>query len=443
MGDRTVSCSRGLVVAALLGLGCVARLPADEEGESSGSTGAEPSTSPSTSDAPAATGEGSTTVEGDDGSSSTGEPLPPPPPGGLGPWGYGYVELPEIVADWIDFADVDGDGHLDLLAHRNDDGYRLVTHLGLGDGSFVEDGMWQLPGQHGFLRAGNFDGAPGLDVALFDEYSDDAFTLLLNDGSGRLGAPQVAQVGGFYGFGANPMRDDLDGDDDLFVPGGWGEGATVAVAQGGGAFVQGAAVDSPACYFSSTTVVDFDGDGLDEVIGTGSCNSVPEVLPLVVYRHVGGVLVADQTVVSDLGPVLEGCELAITDADADGDLDVVTATELGLFVLENEGDGVLADPPVMVPHTAEGYTRRVIPLVLEDTPGPAFLLASPFYSSVPSDPPALVVLDPAFTSSATEILELQGRVADAADVDEDGRPDVAVIHGEDDTGPLALWLSGS
>lgn len=95
--------------------------------------------------------------------------------------------------------------------------------------------------------------------------------------------------------------------------------------------------------------------------------------------------------------------------DADGDLDVVTAAELGIFVLENLGEGVLADPPVMV--------------------------------TVPSDPPALVVLDPTFTSSTTEMLELQGRVAGAADVDEDGRPDVAVILG-DGTSPVALWLSG-
>lgn len=147
------------------------------------------------------------------------------------------------------------------------------------------------------------------------------------------------------------------------------------------------------------------------------------------------------SITSDLAPLLEGCELALTDVDADGDLDVVTAAALGIFVLENVGGGVLADPPVMVPHTYPGYTQRVIPLELDDAPGRAYLLASPYYENVPSDPPALVVLDAAFTSSTTEMLELQGRVAGAADVDEDGKPDVAVILGGG-TSPVALWLSG-
>lgn len=441
MRNRTVSCSRGLVPVVLLGLGCVARSPGAEGGESSGSTSAgstSAESSSSTSGEPATTVDSSIPTGGDE-VSTTGEPLPPPPPGGLGPWGFGYVELP-IQADWIGFADIDGDGHVDLLAHGDGD-FRLATHLGLGDGSFVADGEWQLPGDHGFVRAGNFDGEPGLDVALFDEYQDDAFTLLLNDGRGQLGAPQVEQVGGFFGFGAIPLRDDLDGDDDLFIPGGWGEGGGVAVAQGGGDFTQGATVDAPGCYFSNTAVADFDGDGLDEVIGTGSCNSTPEFLPLMVYRHVDGALTEDQSIVSDLGPLIEGCELALTDVDADGDLEVVTATELGLFVLENVGGGVLADPPVMVPHTYAGYAQRVIPLVLEDAPGRAYLLASRYHETVPSDPPALVVVDAAFASSTTEILELQGRVAGAADVNEDGEPDVAVILGGG-TSPLALWLSG-
>lgn len=440
MRHRTLSCTTILFPTVLLSLGCVARVPGAEEGESGGSTsgGSTSAESPSSSGEPATTVDSSTTLGGDD-DSTTGEPMPPPP-GGLGPWGFGYVERPEIVADWIGFADIDGDGHVDLLAHQDGD-FGLTTHLGLGDGSFVADREWPLPGDHGLLRAGNFDGEPGIDVALFDEYYDDAFTLLLNDGRGRLGAPQTEQIEGFFGFGAIPLRDDLDGDDDLFIPGGWGEGGGVAVAQGGGTFTQGATVPAPGCYFSNTAVTDFDGDGLDEVIGTGSCNSTPEFLPLMVYRHVDGVLTEDQSIISDLAPLLEGCELALTDVDADGDLDVVTAAELGIFVLENEGGGVLADPPVMVPHTYPGYTRRVIPLGLDDAPGRAFLLASPHYETVPSDPPALVMLDAALASSTTELLELQGRVAGAADVDEDGRPDVAVILG-DGTSPLALWLSG-
>jgi len=446
MGDRIVSCSRGLVPVVLLAVGCVARLPGADEGESTGSTSdgstsAEPSGS--TSGEATTTGVDPSTTTASDDDSTTGVPEPPPPPGGLGPWGFGYVELPEIAADWIGFADLDGDGPVDVIARWTDDDgdFHLTTHRGLGDGSFVEVQDWYLPGNHGFLRAANFDGEPGPDVALFDGYGDDAFTLLRNDGRGQLTAPQSVQVGGFFGFGANPLRDDLDGDDDLFVPQGWGEGGTVAVAQGGGEFTLGAVVPSPACYFSSTAVADFDGDGLDEVVGVGSCNSVPEVLPFMVYRHVDGVLTEVQSIVADLGPTIEGCDLAVTDADGDGDLDVVTATLLGLYVLENEGDGVFADPPVVVPHTYPEYARYVIPIAIEDAPGSAFVLALRHWEMASSEPPALVVHDATWTSSASEVLDLQGRVAGSADVDGDGRPDVAVILG-DGTGTLALWLSG-
>ena len=50
---------------------------------------------------------------------STGDPMldlpPPPPEGGLGPWGFGYVQHPDIVGSWVGFGDFDGDGLVDAF----------------------------------------------------------------------------------------------------------------------------------------------------------------------------------------------------------------------------------------------------------------------------------------------------------------------------------------
>lgn len=376
-------------------------------------------------------GDGSTTSEPD-----------PPPAEGLGPWGFGYVELPEIEADWVTFGDFDADGNVDLFARRADPGeFRVATvtvYSGDGSGSFVEVASRVVSWSFGFMKAGDYDGDGDLDAALFDDYSDESFGLMQGDGTGTLGALTSVELEGFFGFGATPMRDDLDADDDLFIPLGHSQGGFVAVADGAGSFSPGATVPQPACYFSGTVATDFDGDGLDEVVATGSCNAIPGGLPLVVYRHVGGVLTAVQSIQADLGPVIEGGDVALVDVDEDGDLDVVTATTLGLYVLENQGDGVLADPPQVMPHAYEGYARRVIPLHLDGGDQRAVVLAEP---DVRSLLPALVVPDAAWATATTHMLDLQGRVAGSADVDGDGLTDVAVLVG-DPPGALGLWLSG-
>jgi hypothetical protein len=447
MGRRIISCAEGLGLLVSLLVGCVERVPV--AGEDEGSTAvavASTSTSgdPGTTAVEPSTTEPSTTTDGGATDESTGADDPhPPPPGGLGPWGFGYIELPEIKADWVDFADIDGDGGVDLFARWIESDANIVfTHYrGQGDGTFVEVQAWDVGWDSDMMRAGEFDGQLGLDVALFDGSGSDGFALFRNDGGGELGNPTAVGIEGFFEFGVAPMHDDLDDDHDLFVPLGWGEGGTVAVADGAGGFSLGANVAAPACYFSNVAVADLDGDGLDEVMGTGSCNSVPEVLPFMVYRHVAGVLTMDQSITSDLGPLLEGCDLALVDVDDDGDLDVVTGTMMGLFALVNEGGGVFADPPWLVPHAFSGYTQQVIPLVLEPALERGFLLVERWYDSVATEPPALVVPDVAWASASTDELELQGHVTAAADVDGDGRNDVAVIVGGE-TGTLGIWLSG-
>ncbi|MEM7157323.1 MAG: VCBS repeat-containing protein [Myxococcota bacterium] len=375
---------------------------------------------------------GASTDTTDDGA-DTSSGGPQVPDDGLGPWGFAFVDVPTVSGYWVEFGDFNGDGWLDLVAGGPDP---IEVHTGSGTGSFAMVAQAGVTGTD-YGRLGDFDGDGDLDVAAFDSSAGDGFDVLLNDGRGSMTA-SFAQASGFYGFPAAALHLDDDGAHDLFVPLGHSQGAFLTWSQGDGTFDQGPTVEGPACYFSGLGVGDFDGDGLDDVAGTGSCNSIPEFLPLAIYRHVDGVFEIAQGIGADLGPVIELGDVRVYDVDHDGDLDVLTPTHLGVYVIENLGDGVFADPPIVVPHTHDEYGRILVPIELGPDANPAFVIDQETFG----DPlAALVVSEPGWGSSTTEIIDLYGRVAGTADIDGDGARDVAVWIGETDP-TLGLWLSG-
>ncbi len=442
-----VTAATGCLNTADLGGGSTTE-GSEGDGESSTSGGVEPgSTSTSTgiegSEATTDTPEGSSTSTSGGESSTTGDE---PPEGGLGPWGFGYLEL-DAQARAVAIEDFDGDGNLDIMAQRRQDGaWQLETFAGDGAGGFSSVAQTTVMGWDTLLRAADFDGDGNTDVGGFDEYSDDRFRIVHGDGAGGFGEPVQVDIEGFFGFGVHPIRYDDDAAADLFVPSGHSAASIVYRATGDGGFEEVAQVPSPGCYNSDTGFGDLDGDGLDEVIATGSCNQVPDYLPMAVYRHGPKGFAMAQTFLGELGAVSEGGDVVVVDADGDGNLDVVTPTALGLYVFAGDGSGMLEDPVVWA-HTYEGENewpggvRRVLPVTRTDDDATMFVLAEPDELG-----PAALVEPDGPGSLQTTAIDLQGRVLEAADFDGDDRPDVVVLVGGESEGVLqgtvAVWLSG-
>ncbi len=441
-----------LLVAASSACLATADLGDEVDGTDGGSSSADssatlsPTTSPpsegstgpgASSETAAATG----STEAEPTGSTTESEDPPPPTGGLGPWGFGYVEVLEVRAQSLAFEDFDGDGILDLLAQRRQgNAWVLETFAGLGDGTFMSVGDRTVTGWYSELLAADFDGDGATDLAAVHGYADNSFAIARGDGAGGFADPQSIPIDGFFGFGATAMRYDADDAADLFVPLGHSQGSKVARATAGGGFESLAPVAPVSCYVSATAAADLDGDGLDEVVATGSCNAIPGGLPLAIYRHGSDGFVLDQTMIGEQGPVFEGADLAVVDADGDGDLDAVTPTTLGLYVIEGDGDGGLQAPPQLWPHAYEPFVRRLVPLTRATDGAAMFVLADGGGDGAAG----LVEPDPSPSLTTTEI-DLRGRVVGAADFDGDDRPDVVVLHGQENDGELVghvgIWLS--
>lgn len=386
------------------------------------------------------------TSESSDGSSTTGSEVPE---GGLGPQGFGYVELSEIEGRTFAFDDFDGDGTTDILVQRRQAGeWNLRTFSGQGDGTFVPMVEQSLDGWEWELQTADFNGDGSVDVAAFDGYHGNSFQLALGDGEGGFAESEEMPFEGFFGFGVIPFRYDADAPVDLFVPGGHSEGELVVRGLSEGGFEEATPVEGISCYISDTVAADLDADGLDEVMATGSCNAVPPGMGMVVYSQGPEGFVRGEALFADDGPVIEGGDLVAVDVDGDGHLDVLTPTLQGLYVLLGDGDGSLGQPERW-PHPeglGNGFGRRLVSLVsagdelvfieaLEEAEGEALLLA-----------PDLAAPNPLEADLVLTELQVQGRVLRAEDFDGDALPDLVVMIGETNEGVyrghLGIWLSG-
>jgi hypothetical protein len=363
---------------------------------------------------------------------------PPPPDGGLGPWGFGFAELGFDVRDVV-LGDFHGDSHVDVFTSA---GNTYHVYRGTGDGrELLADTTDEFSRWRDLLRAADVDDDGDLDVAAFHGSSDDRFFVAINDGNGAFGGPVQVDVDvTLFGFDVAVIDADGNGLDDFVTALGHSQGSALLLSQADGAVLQAPGADPAACYVSSFAAADFDQDGWEDVVVTGSCNSIPKILPVSLYAGSGGGLALTGSY-AEGSAVLEGCDVVPVDFDGDGDLDVVTGGPSALSVLRGDGAGGL-EPPLTVPHAFDGYTQRIVPLQLGGDAPVAFVLESVEYDEEYETYPRAVLVEQDGDQLVTSDLDLGGWVVDAADFDEDGRNDILVRGVPGDTGPAKIWLSG-
>jgi hypothetical protein len=290
----------------------------------------------------------------------------------LGPW-----ERVELGADWVfapDYhtpqwdmrrgargvvvADLDGDGHLDLVAPQVLEPTRLL--LGDGTGRFepAQDRLPPLPklvGPSGG-SAGDLDGDGDLDLFLYGQES--SAVVLVNDGTGTFSGTEHPEWDGeFEGCGGSASWGDMDGDGDLDVyfgrlgmqrPTGPFFCGSRLLRNDGGALVDA----SDQLPFEATQMrvlasgfLQLDGDPEPELY---------QVVDAVMEDEGGATLVGSNLLLDRVGDRFEalsgtglevvtaGMGLAAGDPNGDGVIDVMVPGVDELKVMMSVGPGVLA-----------------------------------------------------------------------------------------------------
>ncbi len=242
-------------------------------------------------------------------------------------------------------ADLDGDGHVDLLVGVSDV-ERVFVLLGNEDGSFLDRvSSVAVNGEPGTIAVGDVDGDGDQDVFAAGG------TLLLNDGSARFfdASANLAHPAPGMCF----LRDvELDGDLDIVS---WGnQSAHSQLRNDGQGVFADANASMPALLFAYLDIdmADVDGDGDDDAL-TGPSHAQPARL----FLDQGGTYV-DAT--ARLTPVVGGAEVNVpavhlVDLDGDGDRDALLHRRYGFGQLTelqlNDGLGTFTAVPSPVPIT--------------------------------------------------------------------------------------------
>jgi hypothetical protein len=237
---------------------------------------------------------------------------------------YAVGNVPRALAS----ADLDGDGAPDLAAACDlDDAVSVLLNQG---GAFVPPAVYASGNSPSSLTAGDWNNDGHIDLAVaFGNAAfgpPDGVGLYTNAGDGSFLLPTTVALdpssidhGDF----------DLDGDLDLAVTT-WSDTSSVLYNQGGGTFVQGAALpggDNPA----SLRAADWSGDG---ALDLAYCTSEGTEVRLNLGDGSFGL-----PAVYGAGPLLVGIDAG--DRDGDGDLELLVGNEEvdSLLIFDNQGDG--------------------------------------------------------------------------------------------------------
>ena len=386
------------------------------------------------------------------------------PPAFLSPINYATGGLDNIFPNtggpvWISVADVNGDGHVDVLVANwcQDVGVCAKSNVGVllnrGDGTFLPAVTYDTGGHNAFsvsVTDMNGDGRQDLIVAngcgdafpLLGGCPDGLVSVLLGNGDGTFQAARTFPSGG--SLTAMAVADlNSDGHPDVIVsncgPTGQlcstaGGNVGVLLGNGDGTVRPVTVYDSGGFAATYVALADVDGDQRPDVLVSNQrvCDNCHGNLGVLLARS-DGTLQAVQTY--DTG-LFAPAFIATADLNGDHHVDLALTENVGgggeLAVLLNRGDGAFQTATVY-----DSGGLYATPLVVTDTNGdgkPDLLVShSQFCTGKPANASCIGVLlgagngtfQPAVTyeSGGTGAWSLT-----AADFNGDGHIDVAVAH---------------
>ena len=197
---------------------------------------------------------------------------------GAGTFAQTTAGLDGVANGASSFADVDGDGNLDLFVTGYDANGVPTAQLYFGDGQggFSPSSTGLTGVGEGSTAFGDVDSDDDLDLIITGAADASAPTsvLYLNDGVGNFSAANASLTGVFLGSSSLFSDIDRDGDLDLFISGSDGTQARALwyLNDGTGRFTA-AETALQSTYSGSATSGDADGDGDGDLILTGTDDS--------------------------------------------------------------------------------------------------------------------------------------------------------------------------
>lgn len=342
-------------------------------------------------------------------------------------------------SDGIVATDLDGDGKLDLATANFYGDNAVSVLLGNGDGTFKPNVGY--PGtKASSLVAADFNGDHHPDIVTVNGF-DNTFTVFTGDGKGGLTTPKNPR--GVYKAGTSPIQDivaDLNGDGRLDIATLNGEG-TVSIlnGKGNGAFAAQARYrifgTNPFEVYSFTAG-DLNRDGRPDLVAVGKLFNAIDfsgAVSVLLAKKGGGYQAG---VDSPLGMIPSA--VAVADLNGDSKLDLAIAgdgaNQKQISVLPGNGDGTFQMETVY-PVT---YARSLVVTDLNKDGHPDLASVGCINSlGLPCaggwDPSGISVLlgngTGGFSSGGNFDTPSDGPGLAAADLNGDGRPDLAACNG--------------